>query len=129
MSHVPTELFYTKDHEWIRIDAGMGTVGITDHAQHALGDVVFVELPKAGALVAAGKPFGSVESVKAVSEIYCPMSGEVVEVNGALESSPETLNRDPYGAGWIARIRISQPSEAEGLLRPDAYATLVAEEH
>ena len=127
MSQIPADLLYTQDHEWVRIEGGVGTIGITDYAQHALGDVVFVDVPRKGDPVTAGKALGSVESVKAVSEIFAPVSGEIVEVNGALDPAPDTLNKDPYGGGWICKIRMSNPSETEKLLRPDAYGKLVEE--
>ena len=112
---------YTEDHEWIRVDGDVGTVGITDHAQEQLGDVVFVELPEVGATVAKGDASGVVESVKAASEIFAPVSGEVVEVNQALVDAPQTVNSDPTGAGWFYRIRLSDPSQLEGLMDETAY--------
>src|SRR5277367_4603366 len=99
----PTDYRYTKDHEWLKVEGSVGTVGITDYAQHELGDVVFVELPKVGAKLAAGKALGTVESVKAVSEIYSPVSGEITEVNGGLGDSPEKINTDPHGAAWLVK--------------------------
>ena len=102
----PEDLLYTKEHEWIRIADGIGTIGITHHAQAELGDVVFVELPLVGTKVEIGKPLGTIESVKAVSEIFSPVSGEVLEVNTALESAPETVNTDPFGKGWLVRVRV-----------------------
>jgi len=120
----PEGLLYTKEHEWIRIAGDTGTVGITDHAQDELGDVVFVELPKAGDKVAAGKPLGTIESVKAVSEIYCPVTGEITEVNTSLVDAPETVNADPYGKGWLVRLRI-ESSSREGLLSAKQYEEYV----
>jgi glycine cleavage system H protein len=117
----PQEFLYTKDHEWIRVDESVGTIGITDHAQKELGDVVFVELPKPGDHVTAGEPFGTVESVKAVSEIYAPVGGEVVTVNGKLQNSPELLNTDPHGAAWLIRVRLSDRRETEKLMTADEY--------
>ena len=108
---VPQDLQYTKSHEWVRVESGVATVGITEHAQDELGDVVFVELPEQGATLAAGDSFGAVESVKAVSDLYAPVSGEVVEVNGTLEDSPEKINEDPYGEGWILKLRISDEAD------------------
>ncbi len=108
---VPQDLQYTKSHEWVRVESGVATVGITEHAQDELGDVVFVELPEQGATLAAGDSFGAVESVKAVSDLYAPVSGEVVEVNGMLEDSPEKINEDPYGEGWILKLRISDEAD------------------
>jgi glycine cleavage system H protein len=124
----PEDRRYTKEHEWIRVDGDIGTVGITFHAQKELGDIVYVDLPKVGAPVAAGKTLGSVESVKAVSDIYSPASGEVVEVNQELASKPEKLNEDPHGAAWLARIRLSNPAELEGLLSAAAYQSYVDQE-
>ena len=112
---------YTEDHEWIRVEDGVGTVGITNHAQEQLGDVVFVELPEVGATVAKGDASGVVESVKAASEIYAPVSGEIVAVNYALADAPQTVNADPAGAGWFYRIRLSDPSQLDGLMDEDAY--------
>ena len=108
---VPQDLQYTNSHEWVRVESGVATVGITEHAQDELGDVVFVELPEQGATLAAGDSFGAVESVKAVSDLYAPVSGEVVEVNGMLEDSPEKINEDPYGEGWILKLRISDEAD------------------
>ena len=112
---------YTEDHEWIRVEDGVGTVGITNHAQEQLGDVVFVELPEVGATVAKGDASGVVESVKAASEIYAPVSGEIVAVNDALADAPQTVNADPAGTGWFYRIRLSDPSQLDGLMDEDAY--------
>jgi len=117
----PENLRYTKEHEWVLVEGGIGTVGITFHAQKELGDIVYVDLPKAGAVVQDGKTIGSVESVKAVSDIYTPVSGEVVEVNGSLAESPEILNKDPYGAGWLVKIKLSEPGAAEKLLTAAEY--------
>jgi glycine cleavage system H protein len=122
---VPQDLQYTKSHEWVRVESGVATVGITEHAQDELGDVVFVELPEQGATLAAGDSFGAVESVKAVSDLYAPVSGEVVEVNGALEDSPEKINEDPYGEGWILKLRISDEAD---LLSAADYERLLEEE-
>jgi glycine cleavage system H protein len=104
----PENLLYTREHEWIRIENDRGTIGITHYAQDELGDVVFVEFPQVGAKVEAGKPLGTIESVKAVSEIFSPVSGEVVEVNQALDNAPELVNKDPYGNGWLVRVRIDK---------------------
>lgn len=123
----PKEYRYTKDHEWIVVKGGIATIGITDYAQHELGDVVFVELPAAGAKVTAGKTFGSVESVKAVSEIYAPASGDVVEANAALRDKPETLNTDPHGAGWLVKVKLANPAEVNSLLDAAAYEAFIAE--
>ena len=121
MANVPEDLQYSKDHEWIRVDGDTGTVGITDHAQNSLGDVVYVELPKPGETFAAHESFGSVESVKAVSEIFTPVSGEIVEVNESLQDEPEKVNTDPYGDGWMIRIRMSNPGEVDSLLTAAEY--------
>ena len=119
----PSDLKYTKDHEWIRIEGGQGRVGITDYAQKQLGDVVFVELPAVGAKVTAGQPFGTIESVKAVSELFAPVSGEVVAVNDTLKDKPESVNDQPHAA-WLVTIRLSDPAEANGLLDSTEYEAL-----
>jgi glycine cleavage system H protein len=127
MSKVPSDLKYTRTHEWLRtLPDGIVEVGITDHAQHSLGDLVFVEVPEAGRTVTPGEPFAVVESVKAASDVYAPLSGEVTEGNGALAGAPETLNTDPYGAGWLARLRPSGALPA--LLSAAEYEKLTAEE-
>ena len=123
----PTDYRYTKEHEWIQVKGGVGTVGITDYAQHELGDVVYVEAPKPGAKLEAGQPFGTVESVKAVSEIYSPVSGEVTEVNAVLAKEPEKINQDPHGAAWLVKIRLANPKELDGLMDATAYEKYVAE--
>jgi glycine cleavage system H protein len=125
MANVPEELQYSKDHEWIRVEGGTGTVGITDHAQHALGDVVYVELPKVGDTFGAHEVFGSVESVKAVSELFCPVSGSVVEVNESLQDEPEKVNTDPYGAGWMIRLKVSDAGEVDKLLSAIEYEDFI----
>ena len=117
----PTDLKYTKDHEWIRVDGGQGKVGITDYAQKQLGDVVFVDLPEVGTAVTQGQAFGTIESVKAVSELFAPVSGEIVEVNGALKDQPEQVNTDPHGA-WMVAIKLSSPGEVGALLDSTQYA-------
>ena len=123
----PSDYRYTKDHEWIKADGGSGTIGITDYAQNQLGDVVFVELPKVGAKLKAGATFGTVESVKAVSEIYGPVSGEVTEINAMLTDSPEKINSDPHGAAWLIKVRLDDPKELSGLMDAVAYQAYVAE--
>jgi glycine cleavage system H protein len=123
----PNDYRYTKDHEWIKLDGPVGTVGITDYAQAELGDVVFVELPKAGTQVKAGQSFGTVESVKAVSEIFSPVGGEVVETNAALADSPEKINQDPHGAAWLVKIRLADPKEISGLMDAASYQAYIAE--
>lgn len=121
----PDNLKYTKDHEWIQVQGDTGTVGVTFFAQKELGDVVFVELPEVGRRLKAGEEFGTIESVKAVSEIYSPVSGEVIEVNGALRDKPEMVNAEPYAAGWILKLRLSAPAEVSGLMDASAYRGLV----
>jgi glycine cleavage system H protein len=123
----PTDYRYTKDHEWIKVSGETGTIGITDYAQHELGDVVFVEMPAVGSKVEAGKVFGTVESVKAVSEIFAPVSGEVTEANAVLSATPETLNSDPHGDGWLIKIKLANPSEVSGLMDAAAYQTFISE--
>ncbi len=124
----PTDFRYTKDHEWVRIEGTAATVGITDYAQHSLGDIVYVELPKSGARLEAGKAFGTVESVKAVSEIYAPVSGEVTEVNTALADAPEKLNQDPHGNAWLVKLKVAKPAEANALMDAKAYEAYIAEQ-
>src|SRR3954453_11217992 len=121
MANVPEDLHYSKDHEWIRVEDGVGTIGITDHAQNSLGDVVYVELPKVGDTFDSNESFGSVESVKAVSEIFMPISGEIVEVNESLQDEPEKVNTEPYGAGWMIRMRMSNSGEVDSLLSAVEY--------
>jgi glycine cleavage system H protein len=128
MSRYPEDYYYTKDHEWIRVEGETGTVGITDHAQNSLGDVVYVELPAAGASFDAGAAFGSVESVKAVSELYLPVAGEVVESNAALADSPELVNEDPHGKGWMVTIKIGDLGALSGLMRAADYELYAKEE-
>jgi glycine cleavage system H protein len=123
----PKEFRYTKEHEWISAKGDTATIGITDYAQHELGDVVFVELPTAGTKVAAGKTFGTVESVKAVSEIYAPVSGEVIEANAELPNKPETINSDPHGAGWLIKVKLANPAEVNSLMDASAYEAYIAE--
>ncbi len=121
MANIPEDLHYSKDHEWIRVEGNIGVVGITDHAQDALGDVVYVELPKAGDEFAAHESFGSVESVKAVSEIFTPVSGEITEANDSLQDEPEKVNQDPYGGGWMIKIKMKSPGEVDSLLTAAEY--------
>jgi glycine cleavage system H protein len=128
MANTPEDLSYTKDHEWVRVQGDVATVGITDHAQKQLGDVVYVELPKASDKFESSEPFGSVESVKAVSEVYMPLSGSVVEVNESLNDEPERVNTDPYGDGWMIRIKMDNPSQADGLLSSIEYEDYIKEE-
>jgi glycine cleavage system H protein len=123
--NIPEELSYTRTHEWVRREGDIATVGITDHAQDELGDVVFIELPEEGATFSAGDSFGTIESVKAVSDLYAPVGGEVVEVNETLNDSPERVNEDPYGGGWMIRLRISEEGD---LLSAGEYERVVEEE-
>lgn len=128
MSNVPSDLKYAKSHEWVKREAdGTVRIGITDHAQSALGDLVFVEVPKAGRTLAAGEACAVVESVKAASDVYAPIAGEVVESNAALADAPETLNQDPYGKGWMFRLKPADPAALERLLDAAAYQKLAAE--
>ncbi|MFA7620525.1 MAG: glycine cleavage system protein GcvH [Aminobacteriaceae bacterium] len=126
MARIPEGLHYTKDHEWVRIEGGVGTVGITDYAQHAMGDVVYVELPEVGDEVAAGDDFVVVESVKGANDVFSPVSGKVAEINDELDGAPELVNQDPY-ANWLVKLEVADPSEAEKLLDASAYAKLVEE--
>jgi len=121
MANVPEDLHYSKDHEWVRVDGDVATVGITDYAQNSLGDVVYVELPKPGETFTANESFGSVESVKAVSEVFSPVSGAVAESNDALGDAPEKVNTDPYGDGWMIRIKMSNSGEVDSLLTAAEY--------
>jgi glycine cleavage system H protein len=122
----PANYRYTKEHEWVDAKDGVATIGITDYAQSELGDVVFVELPEVGKKLETGKSFGNVESVKAVSEIYAPASGEVLEANGELQNKPETINSDPHGAAWLVKIRLANPEELNGLMDGPAYEAYIA---
>ena len=127
MSKIPEELRYTKDHEWAKVEGDRARVGITDHAQNELTDVVYVEFPMVGKTVAQGEVLGTVESVKAVSEIFAPLSGKVIEVNKVWDDSPEPVNKDPYGAGWMVLLEISNATEVPRLLEPAAYRKLVGD--
>ena len=124
----PDDLKYTREHEWIAVNGGVGTVGITHYAQSELGDIVYVELPAAGSPVVAGEEFGTVESVKAVSEIFAPVSGEVLEVNTALATSPETINKDPYGDGWLLKLKLADSKELDALMTAAEYRKYIEEE-
>ncbi len=121
----PGNLKYSKEHEWVKVDGSIATIGITSHAQSELGDIVYVELPKIGAKFSAMKEFGVVESVKTVSTLYCPVTGEVTEINSTLSSKPEIVNTDPYGQGWIIKVKLSDPSEADKLLSSKEYEALL----
>lgn len=128
MPEIPEDCLYTREHEWIRIEDATGVVGITDYAQENLGDVVYVELPNVGDRFDAGEVFGNVESVKAVSELYMPMAGEIIEVNEGLSESPELINQDPYGEGWMIKVALADPEETSHLLSPAEYADFIEEE-
>lgn len=121
MANVPEDLHYSKDHEWVRVDGDQAIIGITDYAQNSLGDVVYVELPKVGEEFGAHEPFGSVESVKAVSEVFTPIAGAIAQINEALADEPEIVNSDPYGQGWMIRVKMANPSEVDSLLTAAEY--------
>ena len=123
--NVPAELKYTKEHEWIRVEGEEAVVGITDYAQSPLGDIVFVECETVGDALEAGETFGTIEAVKTVSDLYLPVAGEVLEFNEELEGEPELVNKDPYGKGWIVKIKISDETELDGLLNADAYKAII----
>jgi glycine cleavage system H protein len=124
----PADIKYTKEHEWIRVDGDVATVGVTDFAQDALGDVVYVDLPEPGEEVAAGDSVAEIESVKAVSDVYSPLTGELVAVNEELDGSEESINEDPYGAGWLFQIKMSDLAELDGMMDAEAYKAFVAEQ-
>ncbi len=124
---IPENVKYTKDHEWIRIEGDLGWIGITDYAQGELGDVVFVELPKVGAKVVRGKSFGTIEAVKAVSDLFAPASGEIVELNKGVQDSPELVNKDPYGEGWMVKVKIADTGELASLLDAEGYKKLTGQ--
>ncbi len=121
MANIPDDLHYSKDHEWVRVEGDVAIVGITDYAQNSLGDVVYVELPKTGDEFAANESFGSVESVKAVSEVFSPVSGEIVGTNDTLADAPEKVNTDPYGEGWMIRVKLANPGEVDSMLTAAEY--------
>lgn len=123
--NIPENLYYTKDHEWARVEGDIAVIGLTEYAQGELGDIVFVELPRPGDPTQQFKPCANVEAVKAVSDLYAPLSGEVTEVNGALENDPQIINKDPYGEGWILKIKLSAKDELNNLLPPDEYKKLI----
>jgi glycine cleavage system H protein len=123
--NVPGNLLYTKDHEWLRVEGDVGYTGITDFAQGELGDIVFIEVETLGETLAKEEVFGTIEAVKTVSDMFMPVSGEIVEVNPALEESPDVVNKDPYGKGWMVKIRITKPSEVNDLLSAEKYKTLL----
>lgn len=126
--NIPVDLRYSRSHEWVRLDDNLATIGITDYAQNQLGDVVYIELPEAGHLVHQNEPFGSIESVKAVSDLISPVTGEVVEVNEELADAPETVNEDPYTAGWMIVVRLDDPNEVKDLLSAAEYRAFLEEE-
>lgn len=121
----PENFRYTKEHEWVRVDGDTGTIGITHHAQSELGDIVYVDLPKAGVKLSQGATMGSVESVKAVSDIYSPISGEVVEINESLATAPEKLNSDPHGEAWLIKVKLAQPTEVDALMSAADYQSYI----
>lgn len=123
--NIPADVKYTKEHEWVKVDGDIATVGITDFAQGELGDIVYVEIETEGETLDAEEVFGTVEAVKTVSDLFMPVSGEVTEFNQGLEADPEAVNRDPYGAGWMIKIKLSDPSEVDGLLSAEAYSDLI----
>lgn len=123
--NVPAELKYTKEHEWIRVEGDVAVIGITDYAQSQLGDIVFVECETVGDELDAEETFGTIEAVKTVSDLYLPVGGEVLEFNSALENEPELVNKDPYGAGWIVKIKLNDPAKVEALLSADAYMAII----
>lgn len=122
---IPKDLLYTKEHEWVLIEDEIATVGITDHAQSELGDIVFIELPGIGDTFEQDSVFGTIEAVKTVADMFCPVSGEIIEVNDALTDAPEKINGDCYGEGWIIKVKMSDPDEANSLLSPEEYADLI----
>jgi glycine cleavage system H protein len=122
--NIPSELKYTKEHEWIKVEGNIGTVGVTEHAQSELGDVVYLDFND-NATVAAGETFGTIEAVKTVADLYAPVSGTIIECNTGLNDGPEQVNQDPYGAGWLMKIELSHPSELDGLMDADAYRALI----
>ena len=126
MSNIPENLRYSKDHEWVLVDNDIATIGITDYAQHSLGDVVYIDMPRVGDKLNTHESFGSVESVKAVSEIFTPVAGEISEVNDGLNDTPEAVNNDPYGAGWMIKIKMDNPLEADGMLSAAEYEEYLA---
>ena len=128
MSEVPVELKFLSSHEWVLVEGNVATIGVSDHAQELLGDLVYVELPEQGSTIAAGDSVGVIESVKAASDTYAPLSGEIIEVNDELEDAPEKINNDPYGDGWMYKIAIEDAEEVENLLNAEAYTDSIAED-
>jgi glycine cleavage system H protein len=123
--NIPDELKYTKDHEWVKVDGDLVTVGITDYAQNELGDVVYVELPEPGQEVEKDESFGTIEAVKAVADLFCPVSGEIMEINEELGDDPEIVNKNPYGDGWMVKIRLSDTTQIDGLMSADDYIKMI----
>ena len=123
--NIPVDLKYTKDHEWVKAEGEVVTIGITDYAQGELGDVVFVELPELGQTVEKDESFGTIEAVKAVADLFCPLSGEIVETNEELDNDPEIVNKDPYGDGWMVKIRLSDTTQLDGLMSADDYEKMI----
>jgi glycine cleavage system H protein len=126
-NNIPENLHYSKDHEWVEVKDGVATVGITDYAQHSLGDVVYVDLPRVGDTLASHEAFGSIESVKAVSEVFTPVAGEIVEVNDGLNDTPENVNADPYGAAWMIKVKMENALEADAMLNAAEYEEYLSE--
>ena len=124
---VPKDLKYSEEHEWVQVEGETAVIGVTDYAQKELGDIVFVELPPVGEHLSQSEPFGTVEAVKAVSEIFAPVSGEVIEINEMLENTPQVINQDPYGEGWMVKIKLANQKELENLLSPDEYKELTGD--
>lgn len=122
---IAENVLYTESHEWVRIEGGEAFIGISDFAQHELGDIVFVEVNTVGETIGKGETFGTIEAVKTVSDMYLPVSGEILELNPVIETNPETINKDPYGEGWIVKIKLTNPAEADALLKPADYSKLV----
>lgn len=128
MSNIPSDLKYTRDHEWLRVKGDQGILGITDYAQRQLGEVVFAQLPNVGDQHSQGEPLGTIESVKAVAEFFAPVSGSIVEINEAVQADPEDINDDPYGDGWLVKIRMTNPKDANSLMSADEYTKYITEE-
>lgn len=125
----PKDLKYDREHEWVRVEGDVAVIGISHFAQDQLGEVVYVDLPSAGDMAVAGESFGEVESVKSVSELFSPVSGDITEVNSALDDAPETVNEDPYGAGWMIKVKLSDPAQVDGMMDADEYEAFLAEDH
>lgn len=124
--NVPANLKYSKEHEWVKVDGDIATIGITDHAQGQLGDIVFVDIQTEGETLGQNEVFGAIEAVKTVADAFLPISGEIIEVNAALEGAPESVNKDPYGAGWMIKVKVSKPEEMNGLMSAEEYKTFIS---